>query len=85
MNSRTQGYVLISGFLDSIQVEDLRTFYFSNYKGNFEGFHACMHSLDFDYRRRTNEKIALEFTKKTNDLLNNYRPLVGNYTRKRKR
>lgn len=76
----SKGYILIDSFLTPLEVNELRTWYDINYHDEFFGFHASMHSLDFDYRRKVHSKIATVFFQKADNLLSSYRPVVGNFT-----
>jgi hypothetical protein len=75
-----KGYILVDGFLNSEEVNRFRNWYQTNYQDSFGGFHASMHSLDFDYRRKVHQKITQVFFPKADKLLEDYRSVVGNFT-----
>lgn len=75
-----KGYILVNGFLNKEEIDSLRNWYRANYPDKFGGFHASMHSLDFEYRRNVHQKISQVFYPKANKLLDDYRAVVGNFT-----
>jgi len=74
------GYILIEGFLNNREIHNLVDWYRTNYTDSFEGFHASMHSLDFQYRRKVHQEITQIFFPKADKLLADYRAVVGNFT-----
>ena len=74
------GYVVVEGFLTADEVQALRDAYFARSHDLGHGFHATMHSRMTDYRRAVSGDIASVFTPKADDLLDDYRQLVSNYT-----
>jgi hypothetical protein len=75
-----KGYIIVDGFLNEIEIIHLRNWYHKNYPDSFNGFHASMHSLDFDYRRGVNHEISKVFYSKADAFLDDYRAVVGNFT-----
>jgi hypothetical protein len=75
-----KGYHIAENFLNTQEIDDLKSWYLNNYPDNFKGFHASMHSLDFEYRRRVHNKISEFFFSNADKLLMDYRPVVGNFT-----
>lgn len=73
------GYILQEGFLNASEVEKLREFYTEN-KEERTGFHATMHSKNFDLRHKISQFISEVFLPKSSILLDDYRPVVGNFT-----
>ena len=73
------GYILQEGFLSSNEVEKLREFYAEN-KEERTGFHATMHSKNFDLRHKISQFISEVFVPKSSILLDDYRAVVGNFT-----
>ncbi len=75
-----EGYVLVDSFLSKEEIAQLRAFYFKLDNDLGDGFHATMHSHLIEYRRKVSQGIANVFVPKTQRLLNEYRPLVANFT-----
>jgi len=75
-----KGYIQIEQFLAEDEVNHLRKVYENNYQDNFDGFHACMHSLDVEYRRTVHQEISKVFIQHSKSLLKDYKPIVGNFT-----
>jgi hypothetical protein len=73
------GYVTLP-FLSPEEVEHLKEMYIALQHAPRKGFHASMHSKDVAYRRKVNQMIAAVFTPKAQELLDDYRPLVANFT-----
>ncbi|MEZ5002389.1 MAG: phytanoyl-CoA dioxygenase family protein [Chitinophagales bacterium] len=74
------GYVLFNSFLSKEEIEQLRTYYFKFENDLGLGFHATMHSNWIEYRENVNDFISNIFKPKADNLLDNYRALVANFT-----
>src|SRR5690606_23066268 len=74
------GYVMVKNFLSRSEIQNLRDFYFENLTSPMKGFHASMHSTNFDFIRKVHGKNSEVFFPKVEMKLNHYRPVVGNYT-----
>jgi hypothetical protein len=79
-NLEENGYLIIPSFLNEIDIISLSSFYEENKETNLSGFHATMHSKDSNYRQKTNAIISSKFESKIANLLDNYRPVIGNFT-----
>ena len=75
----TLGYVILP-FLNAEEVALLRQTYLNLENDLGKGFHATMHSKNVDYRRKVNKAISDIFTPKAHAILDDYRPLVANFT-----
>ncbi|MCF8463361.1 MAG: phytanoyl-CoA dioxygenase family protein [Flavobacteriales bacterium] len=82
LNSRfkSEGYVIVKGFLSENEVERLATFYEEHPSERRTGFHTTLHDSRPDYRESVTNEVNDVFYPKAQKLLVGYEPVFSCFT-----
>lgn len=78
-----EGYVVVP-FLDQLQVEELKEFFYEHHPNDIPGFYASAHSQDLEFRSRMNDKIKSVYAEAIEKYFSNCEALGGSFVVKTK-
>jgi len=73
-----KGFVVVP-FLQTDEVEELKTFFKDNHQDEIPSFYATAHSTNVDFRKKMNEKIREVFDNSIENYFQNCIPLGGSF------